>query len=108
MALNSTVAARRTPPVQLWLFPTPEAKADFYYGIHPAKHCLARLRWAEHDNLTNLLSAVHSGICPRPLYEAAVAEQPEFIAELRNDVGRAAIWELTRYGCLLIRTNRRA
>jgi hypothetical protein len=92
MALKTAVAARQTHPAQLWLFAIPEPKADFYVGSHPTKHCLARLRWAEHDNLPNLLSAVHTGLCPRPLYEAAVAEHPRFLAELRNDVGVAAVW----------------
>jgi hypothetical protein len=75
---------------------------NFYSGIHPTKNCLARLRWAERDRLPNLLSAVHRGICPRELYEAAVKENPKVIAELRKAVGKAAKWELKRYGCLLI------
>jgi hypothetical protein len=74
----------------------------FYCGIHPTKHCLARLHWAEHDSLPNLLSAVHAGICPRELYNAAVLENPTFIVELRDAVGHAAEWELQRYGCLLL------
>ena len=77
-------------------------EADFYCGIHPTKHCLARLRWAEQDRLPDLLAAVHAGICPRELYEAAVKENPAFIAELRKAVGKAAEWELQRYGCLLL------
>lgn len=75
---------------------------NFYSGIHPTKFCLARLRWAERDRLPNLLAAVHAGICPRELYEAAVKENPKVIAKLRKDVGKAAKWELKRYGCLLI------
>jgi hypothetical protein len=102
MAQKSTVAARRTHPAQLWLFSTPEPKSDFYVGIHPTKHCLARLRWAEHENLPNLLSAVHAGICPRPLYDAAVEDHSRFLAELRDAVGMAAVWELQRYRCLLV------
>jgi hypothetical protein len=102
MALKNAVAARRNSPAQLWLWSFTESKSDFYVGIHPTKHCLARLRWAEYDNLPNLLSAVHSGICPRELYEAAVLTQPKFIAELRVSVAGAAAWELNRYGCLLI------
>jgi hypothetical protein len=86
----------------VWPFTVTEAPGNFYVGIHPAKHCLARLRWAENDNLPNLLSAVHAGICPRPLYEAAVADHPRFVAELRLSVAEAAQWELQRYGCLLI------
>jgi hypothetical protein len=74
----------------------------FYYGIHPTKFCLARLRWAEQEALPNLLSAVYSGICPGPLYEAAVLDNPLLIIELRKSVGEAAEWELQRYGCLLI------
>lgn len=74
----------------------------FYTGIHPTKYCLARLRWAEQDRLPNLLSAVHLGICPRELYEAAVKEHPKVIAELREALGRTAVWELDRYGCLLL------
>jgi hypothetical protein len=102
MALKTAVAARRAHPAQLWLFSTPAPKSDFYVGLHPAKHCLARLRWAEQNNLQNLLSAVHAGICPRPLYEAAVEDHPRFLAELRDAVGMAAVWELQRYRCLLI------
>jgi hypothetical protein len=102
MALKSAVAARRNNHAQLWLWSLTESKSDFYVGIHPTKHCLARLRWAEHDNLPNLLSAVHSGICPRELYEFAVADHPRFLAELRDSVANAAQWELKRYSCLLI------
>lgn len=75
---------------------------NFYSGIHPTKFCLARLRWAERDRLPNLLAAVRAGICPPELYEAAVKENPKVIAELRKAVGKAAKWELQRYGCLLI------
>lgn len=75
---------------------------NLYSGIHPTKHCLARLRWAERDRLPNLRSAVHRGICPRELYEAAVKENPKVIAELRKAVAKAAKWELKRYGCLLL------
>jgi hypothetical protein len=91
MAQNAAVAARSAEP-----------HAEFDCGIHPTKHCLARLRWAENDNLPNLLSAVHNGLCPRALYEAAVVDHPRFLAELRQSVAEAAAWELQRYGCLLI------
>jgi len=102
MAQKSTAAARRTHPAQLCLWSFTEPKSDFYVGIHPTKHCLARLRWDEHENLPNLLSAVHSEICPRALYEAAVLDHPRFLAELRDAVGMAAVWELQRYRRLLI------
>src|SRR6185437_14463594 len=92
----------RTTPAQLWLWQLYVPDPDFYSGLHPAKFCLARLRWAEHDRLPQLLSAVHIGICPRALYEAAVLENPELIAELRASVAHAAVWELQRFGCLLI------
>src|SRR5690242_20515889 len=94
-------ATRPENPVQQWLWPLYVPDPDFYTGIHPTQYCLSRLRWAEHEALPQLLSAVHMGICPRPLYEAAVRRHSEFVTEFRHSVALAAAWELERYGCLL-------
>lgn len=72
-------------------FPSRPAEGDsVYYGIHPTKFCLARLRWAAQEALPNLLSAVYAGICPGPLYEAAVLDNPLLIIESR---------QVSRRGC---------
>jgi len=74
----------------------PEARQ----GLRPSKACAERLLWAKNDRLPQLLSAVHLGICPRPLYDRAVIENPELIAQMERDYFKAGMWERERYGDL--------
>lgn len=69
-----------------------------FSGIHPTKHCLARLKSAPAE-LARLLKCKSA---PQGLKDAAIVEHPQQIDSLKKSVASAAAWELQHYGCLLI------
>lgn len=73
------------------------------YGskLTPVKHCLARLFDKEVMSLSRLL-ACH---CPQGLKDAAIAEHPADMNARKADLSGALLYELDRYGCILLATN---
>jgi len=67
-------------------------------GLRPSLACAQRLLWFRGNRLAELLSAVHLGVAQRALYESAVLENPERIAQMERDYFDAAMWERKRYG----------
>ena len=82
-------------PVHARLVLRPELK-----GLRPSRACAARLLWFRDHRLPELLSLVHVGLCDRGLYESAVLENPERIAQMERDYFDAALWEKRRYGSI--------
>lgn len=75
----------------------------FSYGskLQPVKHCLARLFDKEVMSLSRLLACN----CAQGLKDAAVLEHPADMAARKADLSGAIIYELDRYGCILLASN---
>jgi len=74
------------------------------YGskLTPVHHNLERLFDTEVMSLSRLLACQYA---PQGLKDAAVLEHPANVAERKRDLSSAILYELDRYGCILLAKN---
>lgn len=73
------------------------------YGskLTPVHHNLERLFDTEVMSLSRLLACE----CPQGLKDWAIAKHPENMDERKRDLSSAILYELDRYGCILLAAN---
>lgn len=74
------------------------------YGskLTPVHHNLDRLFDKEVMSLSRLLACD----CPQGLKDAAVSEHPADVAARKADLSSAIVYEMSRYGCILLASNK--